>query len=573
MKKRLITFLALSSTSLLSVAAITMTFHIHGIPDGPALNNARARLEAQVKNMGKLNKEKVEIIYENGGRDVRTAIKPFGYFKARIKSQFLSHDGKAWRAHYFVTPGPELKITSLHINVIGPGKNDKKILKARRHIKLKIGDVFDTPKYEQAKTALLNKAEDQGYMQAKFEKDKILVNLQQYTCEIDLTFDTGHRYYFGKTTFNKNPLSRRFLARYLPYKLGEPFSSSKLLSLQNNLSAAGYYRGVSVEPQQEKSKNYKIPVQVVVTPHKEKRYQFGLGYGTISGPRITGAINWRWTNHTGNKFKVETNLSRVQQQLSAEYVIPGSKPWLDHYSINAAIFTLRPQHGDSFIRKFGGTYASQVGKWKRNISLSYVLERYRINSGDPYKNSHLLLPNIGVSWLSSNDLLKMKNGAKFTFMLQGAYKGLASSVSFLQARTAFKALMTFWKNNRIIFGTELGYTIVHKDSDLPLSYRFYTGGPNSVRGFASLGIGPGRYLTQATVEYQRRVVGNWYGAVFYDAGNAFNSFNNWASDLQRSAGIGAVWQSPIGNLSFYLAKALTTKGQPIRFEFSLGPAL
>jgi translocation and assembly module TamA len=175
-----------------------------------------------------------------------------------------------------------------------------------------------------------------------------------------------------------------------------------------------------------------------------------------------------------------------------------------------------------------------------------------------------------MSRLYADDPLRPKNGSKTTITLRGASKDLASSVSFMQLQTQYKWLRTFFNNNRLLLRADLGYTIVQNLDNLPTSKRFYAGGINSLRGFGEKDIGPGRYLILTSAEYQRRLVGNWYGALFFDTGNAMD---HWNTKWEQGAGTGIIWQSPIGALRFYVARALSKEGQPWEVAFSFGAAL
>ena len=60
---------------------------------------------------------------------------------------------------------------------------------------------------------------------------------------------------------------------------------------------------------------------------------------------------------------------------------------------------------------------------------------------------------------------------------------------------------------------------------------------------------------------------------FFDIGNVFSSVEQFdAAELRYSTGISAIWLSPIGPLTFSLARALNTKfgDQAETFQFSLG---
>lgn len=79
-----------------------------------------------------------------------------------------------------------------------------------------------------------------------------------------------------------------------------------------------------------------------------------------------------------------------------------------------------------------------------------------------------------------------------------------------------------------------------------------------------------KYMVTSTLEYQYRVHGNWWGAVFYDIGDAFNETPVWKS----GAGVGIRWASPVGPVSFDFAWGLDSEPDPeFRIHFSLGPEL
>jgi translocation and assembly module TamA len=561
--------------SVHALAKTSISFNISGIKD-PALDNATKRLEILAKGDKKITAVTARKLYAEGATNIKHAIQPYGFFKATVSQRGLRRKNGNWVAKFAVNPGEPLRITKVKLEVTGPGKNDKKIqhvLKKDEEKKIKVGEIFNVPAYQKERDKLLFEAQKRGYIKAKMTVDKIKINLITYTCQITIIMDTNARYYFGTTTFEKSPLNKSFLHRFIHYKRGKPFSSDKLLALQSSLGGAGYFKGASVTPLLDNIKNYTVPVHVNLTPNKRKLYEIGLGYGTVSGPRMTAGINWRWTNAYGHYFKTNMMISKIDQNIQAQYIIPAKHPATDQYVLSAGIFTLQPGRGTAFVKKIGVGYQSQRGRWKRNLNLSYILERYRIDKSQPTRNANMLAPSLAYEWTSVTNIIRVKNGSRLALLMQGSWKPIISSVTFLQGEARFKTIQTFFKNNRIILRTDIGYTLV-KDSDrLPLSVRFYTGGPSSIRGYADQGIGPGRYLTVYSAEYQRRIVGDFYGAVFYDLGNAFKSYDNYFSNLQRGAGIGAVWQTMLGDVSVYVAKALSKKGHPIRFMFSLGAEL
>ena len=109
--------------------------------------------------------------------------------------------------------------------------------------------------------------------------------------------------------------------------------------------------------------------------------------------------------------------------------------------------------------------------------------------------------------------------------------------------------------------------------------RFFAGGDESIRGFDYNSLGPkeadgdvigGNNLLVASIEYERHLKGNFYGAVFTDAGNAFDDSDFTA---EVGAGVGVKWLSPLGPIRLYLGYPLTEDGGSWRVHIRLGADL
>ncbi len=77
-------------------------------------------------------------------------------------------------------------------------------------------------------------------------------------------------------------------------------------------------------------------------------------------------------------------------------------------------------------------------------------------------------------------------------------------------------------------------------------------------------------MAVTSLEYNYRVVGNWWGAAFYDIGDAFND----KPDFKRGVGVGIRWASPVGPVRLDFAWGLDSKpGDEFQIHFTLGPEL
>ena len=148
----------------------------------------------------------------------------------------------------------------------------------------------------------------------------------------------------------------------------------------------------------------------------------------------------------------------------------------------------------------------------------------------------------------------------------------------MQFAPSGKLLFPF-AGGRVLIRGELGYTEVTDVTELPASIRFFAGGDSSVRGFAYESLGPedesgdvigGRHLATGSLEVDHPITERWHLAAFTDAGNAFNTINEF--EPRHSAGLGVRWRSPLGPIRLDIARAID-EHRDWRIHLSMGPDL
>ena len=170
--------------------------------------------------------------------------------------------------------------------------------------------------------------------------------------------------------------------------------------------------------------------------------------------------------------------------------------------------------------------------------------------------------------MKKDNVVQPTYGRSFNLTLQGASNSLLSSTSFLQAEMKGKLFLTPFSFGHLVLRGDVGYTVVNDLHDLPLSMRFFAGGMTTVRGYPESSIGPGKYLGVASIEYRQHIAYDISGAAFYDIGTATNHIG---TPLNQGAGVGLVYESPVGPVKIYVAQALNKNGHPYSVEFSMGP--
>ncbi len=550
-----------------SAAADRINYQIQGL--SPAFTAAiRARLDYSLRALQPIGLDAIQAWYSSRAPiEIQNTLALYGYFKPSVHARLFYHN-KHWQAMYRILPGPLLKIKQLTLSMHGEGASHATLQKRLTELPLHQGDSFLSEQYEQAKQTLLTAVIAEGYLSAHFAKQQVLIDRRSYAAYITLTLETGPRYYFGPVIFQTNILKHSFLKRYLPFCVGDPYSFEQLVKLQENLDSSGYFQHISIiDGLTVKKQGQQIPILLKLTPQSAQQYTAGIGYSTDIGMKATLGWKSRYLNKFGHKLSIIGQLSQRQNSLQATYTIPGQHPNTDSYNLNFVIVRRLLAQVDSTIQAIGITSVKQWKTWQSNLFLNYQIEHFNYANRATVISSHLLMPGVNFSRSQFDDNLYPLHGYRINLRLQGADKNILSSASFLQTQLQTKRIMSWNDNSRLILRAELGYTLTPDPNTFPPSLLFYAGGSQSIRGYAYQSLGPGRYLMVGSAEYQHRLINDFYGAVFFDVGNAVNNF---PINLRKGAGVGLVWVSPLGPMELTLGKALDLPGQPLRLQFSIG---
>jgi translocation and assembly module TamA len=577
--------LLLVSGSLLAQDAVpeppangTLTVTVEGLDD-LLRDNALALLEIN-RLAGQAAPDEIRLrwLHARAERDIRQALEPFGYYEPTIESS-LEQTADGWTAHYRVQPGRPLPLAEVDVRVLGEGAQDPVFQKLLDNLPLTPGQTLNHPTYEQIKATLESLATERGYFDARFIERVIRVDLQAYVATIHLHYDTGPRYRFGDISFKQNILSPKFLNRYPRFKPGDPYDARDLLRLQGDLSNSVYFSQVGVTAPPD-SETRTAPVDVELEPNRKHRYSASLGYGTDTGARGKFKVERRWVNRMGHRYEAEVQFSEIKSLAGVKYRIPGQDPTTDEYAITAGYVQQNYNQQDYETWTLGGSWQMQDGKWLKNYHLNFQHEQFQTGN-EPQASSLLLIPGFNWTWISADDRLNTQRGLLFGFGLRGATTALLSDLNFLQGTVNVKGVYALNDDNRFIARGDFGTTLMTDEfAELPTSLRFFTGGDASVRGYGFNTIGPtdadgavigGKNLLVGSLEYERRVWGDWSVAVFVDSGDAFDGAS---PELKTGAGLGLRWRSPVGPVRVDFASGLDRPpGDTFRFSLSIGPDL
>lgn len=554
-------FLLLLCCVPLMSAVNTPTIQITGI-NGEVLINVQRRLTELAQNKSIAN-EPMETLRQ----ETKEAMYPYGFFRAEItiasRNPLIVH----------IIPGPQMHITALSVDVIGPGTNNPAIQTVLNDLPIKQGDPLNNAKYGEAKDKLFTTAQHQGYLHAKFETSEILIDEQQYTAKIILLFDTGPLYYFGQVHFNPTYIAPELLNRYLPFKYGQPYSIDQIQALNDHLLASGYFKSISVKPVPEKQ--HYVPVDINLEQRKRVSYSVGAGYGTDTGPRGLLGLHVVPVNRWGHKFNAIAQGSFEENALQAQYLIPGRNPVVDNYSINGGFTNLDYSSGHSNSGLLSLAQQHILPHYQRILSINGLHERYTYTGQDSIETS-VFYPKGILTFNKSTDPLFSPSGYNLTLNGLAADKAVLSKINMAQAVIDGKAAFTLDPiSTRFYLHGIQGGTAINNIYDIPLSIAPLLGGTPNLKGYSYNSIGPGKLITYGGMELQKETFKKWYLLGFYDVGDVYKPT---PSNFKYDIGLGLMWVSPVGPIKVALAQPVENNLSPIkgsspRLVINMGPDL
>lgn len=453
------------------------------------------------------------------------------------------------------------------------------------------GSFFRPSAWEQGKRLMLELLQQRGFVRAKIASSRARVDVQATAASLALTIETGPRLPFGALTVRGLERYDRSIVEALkpwreagPDAAGDPYDFDQLLRFQARLRGSGYFTGVDVLPDLSAIEAdpglAEVPVVAVLRERRRKRVTLGVGYSSDEGPRAL--LGYEHRDFLGRGLQLESGLLWQDVRRRA-FVSVRTPQRADGYfdQVGARIERLEVQ-GELTDRQ-----TVLVGRGKRGeeidhfLSLQYQTEQRTVPL-DPETDRRQAF-TLGYAWnlRRVDSQVDPRRGYTISAQASGGARALFSDRSFV--RTWARA-MRFWPmpedsafDGGILVGlVEGGQVFASSRDGIPTENLFRTGGTHTVRGYPYLSLGVpeggaivgGRVMALASLEYQHPLVRDWYGAVFLDAGDAADRWQDWKPAW--GAGVGVRWRSPIGPVSLDLAWG--DEVRRLRFHLSVGYA-
>ncbi|MCJ7557010.1 MAG: autotransporter assembly complex protein TamA [Gammaproteobacteria bacterium] len=567
---------ALLALALCCTANAEMTFSLTGV-DKQEAENVMAYLTAGAYQLSTdaspARKQRLGLRIE---KDIRAALEPFGYYSPVISSEYKP-DGENWRVAVSVNPGEATLWHKLDIQVLGVGSQEKEFHDILAEPYMQTGQRALHKQYEMTKTRLRRAAAELGYLDAEFEYSEILVDPGNHSADVKLILQTAARFLFGPLVIEQDVIKDELLARYVNIQEGDPFSTARLLIAKQTLYATDFFGTVDLQADREDAVDGVVPVYITAEQGKRHRYGLGVGYGTDTGYRVSGSWTLRRLNRAGHSLAVDARYSPIKWNFNSAYIIPIGNPALERLVLSAG--TVDEELGDANSHRLYGSGAvvRVPGDWQRKTALIYIDETSTL--GADTRHDQYWVPSLGMMRKWSETKTGPLGGFQLLGEVQGSGTAVGLETSYVQATLLAKTVIPISTRGRLLLRGQVGTTWVDNFDLLPASRRFFTGGDDSIRGYAYNSISPpspdglalgGKHLLVGSAEYAHTVTGPWGVAVFSDTGNAFNSA---ADSLETSVGIGLRWSSPVGMIRIDVAKSISDSDRAPRLHISVGSDL
>lgn len=466
------------------------------------------------------------------------------------------------------------------------------------HVTLDRGDVFNRSRFRQDIFKLGDLYSQKGYAFANVIPS-LEINSDTKIVDIKIRTDRGRKVYIGKITITGNDKTRdRVIRREFRLGEGELFDSAKLRRTRDRINNLGFFESVEIEQRSRRELDL-VDLDVKVVERSTGQISFGAGYSSVENLILQGQI--KWPNFLGKGQTMSLGLDSSSRRTDFNFSF--TEPRLfDRELLGGVDLYNRLFEYDAYdSRDIGGSF--RIGRsfgeylWGK---IGYTYEQNEITINDREAASVFLLSEEGISTAGSilpsitydtrNDPFSPTAGQRAFGSVE--VSGLGGDERFYRVIGEYTMYKSLWFDFVGMAHGKIGRAGGYSGKGLPISKRFFMGGPRSLRGFTYRNIGPldetgeaigGEALLQFNVELQYGFTRFFRGFVFYDRGNVYGAGDRLGNttdklydleEMRHSWGFGIHFFSPIGPISIaYGFKLDQREGEtPNEFHFTIGGA-
>ena len=559
-------------------AATTLKFSVVGI-QGEQKKNVLAYLGAAPES-----DENRRNFVVSAKDKVESALQALGYYQPEIEIDLQRTEPK-WRLSIVVNAGEPVRVRDINIQILGAAANDDNFTRLTSDIGFSSGDVLHHGRFESFRENVLSLGQRRGYLRGEIVASRIEIEIDAGTADVMLWYESGPRLRFGEIIVDNTLIDSDLFDSMLTFQPGDYFDQVRLQELQSRLQRTNYFSSVIVLPQRKRSLGDRVPIMVNLQRAKRHSFDVGLGYSTDTEERMS--LTWRTPriNRHGHSQQTRLVYSPINPSGRFTYSIPVSDPLTDVVQLWARVEENEFGDIDSRQNELGIKRETKNRNWIYGYSLRELNESWDI-AGYNASNDYLLFGGSVSRRTHRGSIVDPEWGFSQLYTVEAAADQVGSDLDLLRFTAALRYVMTPVPRNRLVTRLDLGRVkIANGDRrDLAPSLAFFAGGSQSIRGYAYQSLGDeltvvepngetktlvvgGDRLVIGSLEYQYYFTATWRGALFVDAGDAFD---RGEFDAKVGAGFGVHYVTPVGAVRVELANSVSEDDPSWRLVFAIG---
>jgi outer membrane protein assembly complex protein YaeT len=395
---------------------------------------------------------------------------------------------------------------------------------------------------------------------------------------VTYTIHEGERVYVNQVLVTGLHYTRPFVVdRQVALHQGDPLSQADMLKTQSRLYDFGIFNAVDAAVQNPEGDEAYKDVLLDLTEARRYTFDYGLGFEVQTGsapstaspqgrtgasPRVSFDVNRLNLRGRNDTIFFKSHFGRLQQRALLGYVVPG---WLDHQNFKLTVNALYDNTRDVFTftsqRVEGSVQVEQTRS--KATTLLYRLTYRNVKVANLAIDPNLVpllsrpvrvgIPSFTYIRDTRDDPVDSHKGNYLVFDTGVASHVLGSQANFGRFLVQHSEYRAFGRKGRFVFAHSVRLGIEQPwggpSAIVPLPERFYAGGGNSLRGYATNEAGPRDLVTGYQLGGDAMFVNNlelrlppvplpFIGkdlslAIFHDMGNVFASTSDLFPSLIR----------------------------------------
>lgn len=445
-----------------------------------------------------------------------------------------------------------------------------------------------------AEAVLVRQMQEQGYPFARVPDRDAVVDHATRTMDVTFKLDPGRAAIFGPVYIRGLERTREdFVRRQIGFRPGDPYLPRDIDTLRSRLVDLGLFSSVTIRPAEEIGPDGLLPVTITVVERSPRTIGFGADLSSADG--FAARAYWTHRNLFGRaeNLRVEGRIAGLGSSdidvfdygLDLAFRKPDYLVLDQDLVLNAGIIS---EHPDAYSRDAVTLSAGLERQLSERLTIGGLIELEvgTLERNDEKQDFGLLALPLTLTYDSTDAPLDPTEGLRLRLEATPTLGFTGDASPFLSLRASGSIYEDFGTDGRYVLAARgrAGSIIGAGLDAVPFSRRFFSGGGDSVRGYAHQMVGPldddgdptgGRSLLELGAELRIRIGEDWGVVPFVDAGGVFDSsFPDFSEPIQVAAGIGVRYYTGFGPVRVDVAVPLNPRDDdiPVGLYVSLGQA-